>query len=153
MSNKRKETPPMNWKALEDLVGQPLPFFQDGDQAKWLKDMTWVEDLVKNTLNQSMPKKASTAASHPNSEVFETHHNVIVRIPIPKSINPRALQVFVSTHQLKIEGWPNHQDHIVRFPSPILRSRSKVIYKAGILQVTAKKQMHNGKYKELFIEF
>jgi len=152
-SQQPKKTPPINWKAFEQFMGQPLSFLQEGEAATWLNDPSWVENLVKDAMNRSLAQKSQVSPSALSSEVFETHHNVIVRTSIPESINPRALQLFLNGHQLKIEGLPHGKKHMVHLPAFVLSHLSKVIYKDGVLQVRIRKAKQSRKFREIFIEF
>ena len=48
-------------------------------------------------------------AFHPldpsGTEIFETHEHVIIKVKIAKEEDPRALQVFVKSNQIKLTGF------------------------------------------------
>ncbi len=154
MSKHSSDSSNDTWKSIEQFFSQPLPFFQDGDQNKWMKDMAWVEDLVKQSIEQSVSKaKPASTSAHLKPKMFQTHRNVIVRIPVPPAVNPRALQVYLHAYQLKIIGLQGQDEKIIKLPVPVLSMRCKASFKDGILQIRARKQQQKQKYREIYIEF
>ncbi|MDF2669963.1 MAG: HSP20-like chaperone protein [Paenibacillus sp.] len=157
------------WKQFEDFFGGISALHQGK-----LKDLGWVDQFVKHMMKQAIPepgtdsdstrssnKSSSSKSSRTSSkgssallqtEVFETHRNVIVKLHIPSHINPRNIQLFVNSQQLKIEG-PGQNNQLVRLPSPVQSQYSKAEYRDDILQVQLRKQPKSERYDEIYIRF
>lgn len=157
-SNPHKKTP--KWEEFEQLLGQSLPFFKEGSFDPWmkhlskLKDMSWIEKHLKEAVQQSLSANASqTGRVYLQADVFETHRSVIVRMNIPKSVNPRALQLFISTSKLRIEGLPGGKKQTISLPAPVLIQRTSVKYKDSVLEVRARKSKRKERFREIYIEF
>lgn len=138
-----------NWKQFEELFSG-ISSFQQGK----IQDLAWVDKFIQNVMKQAVPEPVSKSAQPLplQTEVFETHRNVIVKIRIPSHIQPRALQLFANSHQLKIEG-PGQNVQYVRLPAAVHSHSSKAEFRDGILQLQLRKKIKSERFDEVYIRF
>lgn len=147
-----------NWKHFEELFNG----IASAQQGK-VPDLGWVDKFIQNVMKQTVPaalgnalKPQQAAPASPagqlETEVFETHRNVIVRIRIPAQVNPRNLQLFANSSKVKIEG-PGKNVQFVRLPALVHSNSSKAEYQDGILQLQLRKKMNSDRFDELYIRF
>lgn len=139
------------WEALESLLGMKLPNFSTDKHLEQWKDTSWVEDYVKNILEKSLPSSSTLkrTTSSP-SEIFETHHFVIMKMKMPENANPI---VKIRTDQVKVDGLSGSNSHIVRLPCHIDPQQSRASYKDGVLQIKMKKKKINKNYHEVAVRY
>lgn len=126
----------IDWKKFEQFFGATFPFTDKGS-GKFSDN--WVENYVQRIL-KNVPGVSNSNAHQPLShEVFQTHHFVFIKIKVPDSIRERAMQVSVSSTQLKIEGLPEKQSFVVQLPVLVKARESRASYKDGILQIKVRK--------------
>ncbi|WP_127586091.1 Hsp20/alpha crystallin family protein [Paenibacillus koleovorans] len=141
----------MNWKHFEELF-KGVSAFHSGKST----DLGWVDKFVTQMLKQAIPgsmaQTVKPAAKTLETEVFETHRSVIVRIMLPSGINPRQLQLYVSSQKLRIEG-PEQLVQNVKLPVPVQPHLNKAEFRDGILQVQLRKQIKNERFEEIPIRY
>lgn len=137
------------WKHFEDLFGGISALHQ----GKW-QDLSWVDQFVKQMMKHTGTNTETSTAKAPNlqTEIFETHRNVIVKLMVPDHIHPRDLQLFVNSSQLKIEGH-GQSTQFVRLPTPVQSQYSKAEFRDGILQIQLRKRTNTGRFDEVYIRF
>ncbi len=139
-----------DWKHFEELFGGISALHQ----GKW-QDLGCVHQFVKNMLKQTETNTdASSAKTATNlqTEVFETHRNVIVKLMVPNHVQPRNLQLFVNSSKLKIEGH-GQRTQFVRLPTPVQPQYSKAEYRDGILQIQLRKRTNSDRFDEIYVRF
>ncbi|UJF32890.1 alpha-crystallin domain-containing protein [Paenibacillus hexagrammi] len=146
--------PWLKWDQIEKFLGQKLPFGEKGQT--FLDNMTWVEGYVQDVL-----KKAADGFQNANiaggkaagTETFETHDHIIVHVKLPKEEDPRAMQVFVKSNQIKLTGFVNGKNQIIKLPSLVLPRTARVRYKTRTLQIQIRKRGLKEQYQEAYIRF
>jgi HSP20 family molecular chaperone IbpA len=137
------------WEQLEALLGTKLPALPSAqDMAPWT-DKSWVDDYVQQMLKKTMPTSGMRGIQG-KSEVFETHHYVIVKLKLPHPNNP---VVKVRTDQVVIEDNPNVNRQAVQLPCLIIPRLSRASYKNGILQIKLRKRKINKTYHDIFVRY
>jgi HSP20 family molecular chaperone IbpA len=144
-----------DWSKLETLFSELQP--AKGQKGK-PQNLDWIDEFVKDIIKQAIPETVQTSKTPQSSktplqtEVFETHRNVIARIRIPDNIEPRKLQVFVSLYHLKIEG-PEGKKHTIELPATVDSRACKAVFRDGVLQVQMRKQARGERFDEVYIQF
>ncbi|HEX6923101.1 MAG TPA: Hsp20/alpha crystallin family protein [Bacillales bacterium] len=139
----------------------PWDFFRqqpegsDSPSGNWGDpDMSWVKDYVEDVMSQAFPGQFKDGA-HRNgnikSDVFETHHSMIIRMDVPEDIIPENVKVMFHTNELKVEGIAS-QPQIIKLPGNGLYKGSKAIYKNHVLEIRIPKRSR-GQYQEIPIQF
>ncbi|GFZ80799.1 hypothetical protein GCM10008018_27860 [Paenibacillus marchantiophytorum] len=145
--------PWLKWEQVEKFLGQKLPFGEKGQT--FLDNMTWVEGYVQDMLKKAMPgEEASLSSHHPaGTEIFETHEHVIIKVKIAKEEDPRALQVFVKSNQIKLTGFLSDKSRILKLPTLVLPRTARVSYKQRLLQIKVRKRGLKESYVEAYIRY
>jgi HSP20 family molecular chaperone IbpA len=145
---------PWKWENFEKMFQQKLPLKERGQSM--LDNMKWVEDYIQNILKKAMPKvdaMSSNVVEASQIEVFETHEHVIVQVKLHKDEDPRALQVFVKSNQVKITGWLKEGSKIIKLPTLVSPQTANARYKSRTLQIQIRKRGSKEGYREAFIRF
>jgi hypothetical protein len=142
--------PWLKWEHIEKFLGQKLPFGEKGQT--FLDNMTWVEGYVQDMLKKAVPGMNANISSH-ESEIFETHEHVIIKVRIAKDENPRALQVFVKSNQIKLSGFLSGKNRILKLPTLVLPRTARVSYKQHLLQIKVRKRGLKENYIEAYIRY
>ncbi|MDD9271051.1 Hsp20/alpha crystallin family protein [Paenibacillus sp. GCM10023248] len=144
--------PWLKWEQVEKFLGQKLPFGEKGQT--FLDNMTWVEGYVQDMLKKAMPGLSASMSTHgAESEIFETHEHVIIKVKIPKGEDPKALQVFVKSNQLKLTGFLSGNSKIVKLPTLVLPRTARASYKQRQLQIRVRKRGLKENYVETYIRY
>ncbi len=144
----------LNWDQIEKFVGQRLPFKEKGQSL--LDNMSWVEGYVQDVLKKALPGSQSSISSSSDSistEVFETHTHVIVKVKLPKEEDPRALQVFVKSAQVKLTGLISGSYKIIKLPALVVPRTATARYKQRMLQIQIRKRGRKESYHEAYIRY
>jgi hypothetical protein len=146
---------PWKWENFEKLFGQKIPLHEKGQSL--LDNMAWVENFIQDTLKKAMPKLDtgvfSGALESSQFEVFETHDHVIVQVKLHKDENPRALQVFVKSNQVKLTGFLKGGNKVIKLPTLVAPRTAKARYKPRTLQIQIRKRGTKESYHEAYIRF
>lgn len=148
----------MNWKNFEQFFAGKLPFpgmlNRDNLGANGEDHMAWVEGYVKDVLNKSIPNSGSSLLKHHfQTELFETHNNVIVKVHIPDRAQARKIRVLVGANQIRLEGLPEKGAQTIKLVNPVVPSSCKGVYKNGIMQFHIRKQTDEETYYEIDVRF
>lgn len=145
-----------NWKQFEELFNG-ISSFQQGKT----QDLAWVDKFIHTMMKQAVPDPAAKQSQQgqqgqqPQSlqtEVFETHRSVIVKIPVPDELLLRKLQLFANSQKLKIEG-PGQNVQYVRLPAIVQSNTSKAEFRDGTLQIQMRKKAKSERFDEVYIRF
>ncbi|OCT15958.1 hypothetical protein A8709_10075 [Paenibacillus pectinilyticus] len=145
--------PWLKWEQVEKFLGQKLPFAEKGQT--FLDNMTWAEGYVQDMLKKAMPgfdANISTSGSI-GTEIFETHEHVIIKVKIAKDEDPRALQVFVKSSQIKLTGFVNGKPRIIKLTTLVLPRTANVRYKQRLLEIKVRKRALKENYHEAYIRY
>ncbi|WP_027409034.1 Hsp20/alpha crystallin family protein [Anoxybacteroides tepidamans] len=139
--------------------------FQEGIQ-KWLRhtQASDIEQHVQRSIAESIansmhmyeqntemlkrlftPSRSSSPhRSHPklDIDVFETHDDIYVKIPLSSSSMLDTMKIFYTSNQLIIEGIPSPDDrHTITLPSLVKKRGASTSYKEGVLQIKIPKRV------------
>jgi HSP20 family molecular chaperone IbpA len=146
---------PWKWENFEKLFKQKLPLLEKGQSL--LDNMDWVENYVQDVLKKAMPKLngglISGTLESSQFDVFETHDHVIVQVKLHKEENPRALQVFVKSNQVKLTGFLKGGTKIIKLPTLVSPRTARARYKLSTLQIQIRKRGRKESYHEAYIRF
>ncbi|MFD7523596.1 Hsp20/alpha crystallin family protein [Paenibacillus chitinolyticus] len=158
----------LKWEHVEKFLDQP---------QKYIENIKWIEGFVRDVFDRTLPPphmnadiqqtqtqprsqqkgKQQTSSQQPretvNGDTFETHTDVFVRLKIPKSEDPRSLQVMVKTSHVKILGLTDEPRKLIKLPSPVLPKTAKATYKEGVLQIQVRRRRYKDNYHEAYIEY
>jgi hypothetical protein len=146
---------PWKWENFEKLFGQNVPLKEKGQSI--LDNMAWVENYIQDVLKKAMPKLdrgvITGALESSQFDVFETHEHVIVQVKLHKEENPRALQVFAKSNQVKLTGFLNGGSKIIKLPTLVAPRTARARYKPRTLQIQIRKRGSKESYHETYIRF
>lgn len=105
--------------------------------------MPWVEQYVQEILSHVMPPKFSEKINpfpqqnspHTKVQVFDTHHFLIARMPIPEQAELAGLRILVGYNRLLIKGLPDEEEKSVVLPSCVRADKCRAILKNRVLEV------------------
>ncbi|CAG7621703.1 Hsp20/alpha crystallin family protein [Paenibacillus allorhizosphaerae] len=146
----------MNWKNFEQFFGGKLPFpgMLNGSGTSGDDQMAWVEGYVRDVLKQAIPNFNPTMLKHHfQTELFETHNNVIVKVHIPDRAQARKIRALISANQIRLEGLPEKSAQTIRLASPVAPDSCKAVYKNGIMQFHMRKQSADETYYEIDVRY
>ncbi|MCS7464413.1 Hsp20/alpha crystallin family protein [Paenibacillus doosanensis] len=139
-----------DWKQFEQSFGSQMNELSQ----QWRGAPTWVEDYVRNVLEQTLPNTDYTARTGPyQTEIEETHQHVRVNIQVPDPNTAKQLKVYVAPRQMKIEYKGEHGIQLIRLPQLVIPSSCKAVYKEGILQIHIRKDDMDEQFREVDIRF
>jgi HSP20 family molecular chaperone IbpA len=148
--------PWLKWENFEKIFGERLPFAAKEKGQSMLDNMSWVENYVQDVLKRAMPRLdggATSTAGSPSVEVFETHENVIVQVKLPKEEDPKAIQVFVKSNQVKLTGFLKEGNKFIKLPAMVAPRTARARYKTRMLQIQIRKRGNKDAYHEAYIRF
>ncbi|CAM4472185.1 hypothetical protein [Paenibacillus tarimensis] len=137
--------------------GNPFDFMEQLQDGQSSADTSWVEGFVKEAMDRAFRGAASTSAEPRRSggslkvEQFETHKNVIVKIPLPY-MSP-DIRTYAGEESLKLEGAPPHIPALIRFRSVVEPTSGRAVYRSGILQLTFRKRLPENRFHEIRIRY
>lgn len=145
-----------DWRQFEKLFDELFPNVIPGLKGGTLSR---IGQLVQNFVGQAASVGRSVGAPEARTGrsglfdpvVRETDRLVKIRIPIPESVDPRKLQLFVSGQTLRIEG-PLGNRQTVELPSPVSAKSGTAVFRDGVLYVRLRKRSGRGD-REVYIQF
>jgi len=134
---KQKFLQNFNWKSFEQFFGAKLPPMSPDK----MNDAGWIENYVQDALKQAFPSNGEqgTSSGKYNTEIFETHNNVIVKIYIPDKSHLKNMRVLVGANLVKLEGIPGKTNQMIKLGTRVVESTCKAVYRNGILQLHMRK--------------
>jgi HSP20 family molecular chaperone IbpA len=148
--------PWFKWENFEKFFGEKLPLAAREKGQSMLDNMSWVENYVQDVLKRTMPRldgSASRAAGGSSVEVFETHDHVILQVKLPKEEDPKAIQVFVKSNQVKLTGFLKEGNKFIKLPALVAPRTARARYKQRTLQIQIRKRGSRDSYHEAYIRF
>lgn len=138
-----------NWKDFEKN-------FMRSHKDVFNHDLSWLDGYIQDMVSQAMPtsgnKKTGFGQTRLHSDVFDTHHFMIVRTHIPERVNIRKLKVaFNNANQVRISG-VGEEDETISLPAAGRYDGSKAIFKDDILEIRIPKES-NEQYQEIYIQY
>ncbi|WP_146250198.1 Hsp20/alpha crystallin family protein [Paenibacillus flagellatus] len=145
-----------DWSQFDRLFDELFPNALPGGKSDSFRR---IGRFVRDVVEGAAPANRETAGARSEKsdsvlfrpEVTETERFVKVRIPIPHSIDPRKLQLFVDGTTLKIEG-PLGNKQTVRLPAPVGVRTGHAAFRDGSLHVRLRKRSGPG-YREIYVEY
>ncbi|MEF3302025.1 Hsp20/alpha crystallin family protein [Paenibacillus sp. GYB003] len=139
-----------DWKSFEQFFGGKFPLGADLN-----RDTAWVDRVVKDVMSKALPHPIDVGllGKHFQTEVFETHNNVIVKIHIPDQETARRIRPYIGFNLLKLEGAADDKTQTVKLTSPIVPESCKAVYKNGVLQLHMRKMKRKEPLREVHVRF
>jgi HSP20 family molecular chaperone IbpA len=147
--------PWLKWENIEKLVGEKFSNVAKNQGQSLLDNMSWVETYVQDMLKKAMPHmdaKVSTKGDN-HVEIFETLEHVIVQVKLPSEEDPKALQVFVKSNQVKLTGFIKENPSLIKLPALVLPKTARARYKPRTLQIQIRKRGQKETYHEAYIRY
>ncbi|MFC7393538.1 Hsp20/alpha crystallin family protein [Scopulibacillus cellulosilyticus] len=122
-------------------------------------DLSWINDLTNNILEQTKSQfntnfdsnmNRGSGEKHYEPDIFETHNLIIARIPIPEQTNPEDIKVFFDTNKIFIQGIEMNRDLYVDLPSNGFAQGSNAIIKDRFLEIKVPKK--NPMFSEIKVD-
>jgi HSP20 family molecular chaperone IbpA len=145
----------LKWENIEKLLGEKFSSAAKNQGQSLLDNMSWVENYVQDMLKKAMPHMdagVSTQRGKP-VEIFETHEHVIVQVKLPNEDDPKALQVFIKSNQVKLTGFIKDNPLLIKLPALVLPRTARARYKPRILQIQIRKRGQKESYHEAYIRY
>ncbi|RFU65415.1 Hsp20/alpha crystallin family protein [Peribacillus glennii] len=113
---------------INQVVSQVIP-----DNLQQMMD----QNTNQGVQNSKQNVKNSKRSNHPlNADVFETHSEVYVRVPIKDPEWVKQVKIFHTTNQSIIEGIPDQEDkHVITLPAIVKKKGSSAKYKDDTLEI------------------
>lgn len=86
------------------------------------------------------------------SDVFETHDYVIVRIKVPHNVNPKGIKVRATPSRLYIKISNYSQEEVILLPTDVDKSDVKAAYADNVLEIIIPKEREDN-HQEIHIQF
>ncbi|PLT34991.1 Hsp20/alpha crystallin family protein [Bacillus sp. V5-8f] len=113
---------------INQVVSQVIP-----DNLQQMMDQHTNQGVQNSKQNVQNSKRNN----HPlNADVFETHSEVYVRVPIKDPEWVKQVKIFHTTNQSIIEGIPDQEDkHVITLPAIVKKKGSTAKYKDDTLEI------------------
>ncbi len=148
MKAKKQSQIPDPWASMESLFSGAFPF-SGSSLPTGMMNPEWLERIVKEaTQTQSTPIQDKELYKH---TLYETHKSVFIRIPLPHSLDPQLLRVYVGPTSLRIEGFPDHIEKKVQLPCEVNKVGIRSTYKDGILEIRMTKLRFSDQERQITI--
>ncbi|MCM3588038.1 Hsp20/alpha crystallin family protein [Mesobacillus maritimus] len=120
-------------KYVQNMVSKMFPKNMDGmlNPQEWLKSVQNIQDepLSSNKLD---------------TQLFETHDFVFIRIPIKEDNWLKNMKVFHTSHEAIIEHIPTLDDkHILKLPAAVKKKGAVANHRNGILEIRIPRSNQN----------
>ena len=117
---------------VQDIIGKIMP----GN----MKGMMNPQEMFNGF--QSSPSQPQPSTGALNSNAFETHDFVFVRIPIKNEEWVKNLRIYHTSNQLIVEHIPLHEDkHIITLPAIVKKKGASANYKDSVLEIKIPKNI------------
>ncbi len=115
-------------------------------------DFSKLGDFIQNSMNEILSSNLTTQnfTTSSNSNVFETHDYMIVKIPVPENVNISDINVFLDTNMLMVTGASDKREYIT-LPINGNFAGSQGYYKDGIIEIRVPKNEKKN-FREIMIK-
>jgi len=128
------------WDEFEKSMIAAFPFLPKDFTRAGFADSSRLSEIVQQSVSKIIDRELKSKM--PNSmfgrtlscDIFETHRSVIVRIRVPEGVNPRELDVAISSHKVRIKQ-PSGEKRVIALPRAVNPRRARSMYKDGILEL------------------
>lgn len=118
---------------VQDIMKKLMPANMQG--------MMNPQDLMRS-FQTPLGQQQQQAASPLNSNAYETHDFVFVRIPLKNEEWVKQIRIYHTSNQLIVEGIPDHEDkHTITLPAIVKKKGAVATYKDGILEIRIPKNV------------
>ncbi len=118
---------------VQDIMEKLMPANMQG--------MMNPQDLMRS-FQTPLGQQQQQAASPLNSNAYETHDFVFVRIPLKNEEWVKQIRIYHTSNQLIVEGIPDHEDkHTITLPAIVKKKGAVATYKDGILEIRIPKNV------------
>lgn len=130
-------------KMMNKAMGGKLPL----NAGSMLQSHEFFEQSF-DLLNRVQQKKKRKGKPNFQSQVFETHEDVIVRFPLPSDELLRELIIHHDASTCYLKNIPDSgNQQVIRLPCIVKSTGSTAKYKNGILEIRIPKETNNTKTK------
>jgi HSP20 family molecular chaperone IbpA len=134
--NSQKKFLEMKPDEIEKYVQQMMGKMFDPTMKGMLKPQEWLKEIEENTLN---PVKTPSGL---NTEVFETHDFVYIRLQLKEDQWLKQIKLFYTSNQVIIERIPELEDkHTIILPATVKRKGASASHKEGVLELKLPKSI------------
>ncbi len=153
------------WQLAEQFFGGMLPFSDMEKISGLLKDSSWLDQLIEETLQQAMPTNSAQSAKsmHAQSadkrydyvdtkDIMETHRSLIIQMKLPDKFNPRLLRLYVSPLSVRVEGLPDGAKRSIELPREIQMVGIRSSYKDNVLEIRLPKRRITEQERQITID-
>ena len=121
------------------------PGMGTNEMETFMKNM--FEQVSKNSANDAaagnnihQPAGEAENTNPLNVHVFETHHDVYVRVPVKNTESLKKLKIYHTSNTAIVEDYPHIGDkHIFTLPSIVKKKGGSANFKDGILEIRLEK--------------
>lgn len=133
--NTQKKFLEMKPDEIENYVQQMMGKMLQPNMQGMFKPEEWLKGMQQ----QNAPDRA-TANSGLNSEMFETHDFVFVRVPLKDEALLKQMKLFYTSNQVIVEHIPDLSDkHTLVLPATVKRKGAAANYRDGVLELRLQK--------------
>lgn len=116
--------------------------FQNNDVQSFINKVfsEAMPENMQETINQGTSSQVRSQQQPLNSQVFETHGYIYIRIPIEEENWLRKMRILHTSNQTMIHGIPNDDDqHVISLPALVRKKGTTAQYKDNILEIRHQK--------------
>ncbi|MBS8264526.1 Hsp20/alpha crystallin family protein [Mesobacillus boroniphilus] len=133
--NTQKKFLEMKPEEIENYVQQMMGKMVQPNMQGMLKPEEWLKGMQQQ--NSPDPVKPTTGL---NTEMFETHDFVFVRVPLKDEALLKQMKLFYTSNQVIIEHIPDLSDkHTLVLPATVKRKGAAANYRDGVLELRLQK--------------
>ncbi|MGZ7441524.1 Hsp20/alpha crystallin family protein [Paenibacillus sp. TH7-28] len=144
-----------SWEEFEKQMLEQFPFlpknFTQGNPAR---NFSWVGDFVQKQLQKSMPADFNIPIFNnktANYDLYETHRNLIVRLPVSEDFSLDQTKVSVNRNKLRIV-LPSGEKREIQLKKQVNPKQARAKYKEGILEIQMPKLPEHQNFHDVFVE-
>ncbi|RRJ65824.1 hypothetical protein EHV15_25080 [Paenibacillus oralis] len=144
-----------SWEEFEKNMMEQFPFLpKNFTQVNAARNLSWVGDFVQKQLQKSMPSDINIPIFNNkavNYNLYETHRNLIVRLPVSEHFSQDQPKVSVNRNKLRIV-FPSGEEQEIQLKKQVNPRKSRAKYKEGILEIQMPKLPESQNFRDIFIE-
>lgn len=137
----------------------PFKYMSEGEfqqtLEKWMKQAfpEYIHSIINNQNPGNNEKKTVDNNSSPvQSNVFETHDDIFIRIPIQDEETLNNLKVYYSLNKCMIDGLDkNDRPQTIVLPATVKKKGAKAIYRDQVLEIKIPKSL-DWQYSEIDVD-
>ena len=131
-------------KYMKNFSGMP----QTKDMESFIKNMfnEWQKQqdpeqasspyTISNPFFEHFKQKEAADSPTLDAQIFETHHDVYVRLPVKDKASLKDLKIFHTSNTFIIEGFPDKDDrHVLTLPAIVKKKGGSAQYREQVLEI------------------